>query len=194
MFSHRGLGWVSRLQKAISMSAGAGWKTKFFVGKEDPREQEKLEPVPISTMQLSPTKWHFPVARTGPQVPKNCRLKSVYSTKSWEDEKLGWRGLLHSHIDNMETPHFVLTLFQFLSCSLPYISKWRAIFTWPKWIAFTRKICKRASSPYSKGKLNLTPPFLRVLQWIDVSFKKCQPVLHRAYLILCLGQLCFVAG
>lgn len=44
------------MQKAISMFAGAGKKTKLIVGKGDPREREKLEPVPVTAMQIGPTK------------------------------------------------------------------------------------------------------------------------------------------
>lgn len=65
-------------------------KTKLIMGEGAPRDQQKLWPVPIPAVQLGSTKWYFQVDRTGSQIPKSLRLKSVYSTKFWEDQKLGW--------------------------------------------------------------------------------------------------------
>lgn len=89
---------------------GRGNRT-HYVGR---RFQRPGEAVAIAAMQLDPTKWYFQVDRTGSQISKNFMLKSVYSTKFWEDQKLGWgvEGLAHGHLDNLKTSCFVLTLFQ----------------------------------------------------------------------------------
>lgn len=196
MFSHRGLGWVSWTQKAISTSSRAGRKAKLVVGKGGPREQEKLEPVPVPAMQLSPTKWHFLVARTGSQVPKNCRLKSIYSTKFWGDQKLGWvwraccmviQTIWRCPVLFWPFFNFFLTLYFTFQNEGPFLHEQRGLFS-------PETFGKGHPLPTVREKLNLTPPFLRELPRIDVSFKKCRLVLHRAYLILCLGRLHFVTG
>lgn len=134
------------MQKGISTSAWAR-ERELIMEEADPREQEKLWPVPIPAMQLDPTKWFFQEDRAGSQIPKNFRLKSVYSTKFWEDQKLGVEGLPHGHWTIWRHPALFWHFFNCLM-TLHYILKWKAVFVSPKLIAFTRNIWKCAFSPH----------------------------------------------
>lgn len=85
---------------------------------------------------------------TNPKKPQ-AKISLFHKILGGSKTGVGMEGLPHGHLDSLETSCFVLTLFQLSYDSLPYILKWKAIFTWPKWIAFTRNIWKCAFSPHS---------------------------------------------
>lgn len=67
----------------------------------------------------------FPCGQDRVTSPKELQAKINLFHKILGGPKIGVgvEGLLHGHTDNLEMSRFVLTLFQFLSHSLLYISK-----------------------------------------------------------------------
>lgn len=108
-----------------------------------------------ATPHPSHTPEYHQAARTGSQVPKNCRLKPVFSIKFWEDQQLEWesRDAARSRWQSGD----ILLCFHPFSISF---SKRRAIFTRPERIAFIRNVWEIASSPHNQGKTKPDTSFL----------------------------------